>query len=53
MRKDWRAVSVWVVVQHCCNHLTGLFATEAEAKVLFDDRGGVEAGFEMYEKVLG
>jgi hypothetical protein len=32
-------MTVWLVLEDCCNHFTGLFATEAEAKACVEEYG--------------
>jgi hypothetical protein len=32
-------MSVWIVLEDCCNHFAGVFATEAEAKACVEDYG--------------
>jgi|LakMenEpi02Jun10_1017292.scaffolds.fasta_scaffold32107_1 hypothetical protein len=40
---------LWLVLEDCCNHFTGLFATEAEAKACVEEYGD---GFSYSECVV-
>jgi hypothetical protein len=41
--------TVFLVLEDCCNHFTGLFATEAEAKACVEEYGD---GFSYSECVI-
>lgn len=46
-KKMEESFSVWIVVEDCCNHFSGVFATEQEAKFAADGFGDGHSYFEI------
>ena len=38
-------MTVWIVLENCCNHFAGVFATEAEAKDCVEEYGDDEYSY--------